>query len=59
MQTHWTISRTPEKSRGFLLGGKVIPTSYHANFVQLLPRPLMPDSTVFYGKELLEQAPTP
>ena len=51
--------KNTRKISGVLLGGKVIPTSYHANFVQLLPRPLMPDSTVFYGKELLEQAPTP
>ena len=42
-----------------ILSGKVIPTSYHTNFVQLLPRPLMPNSRVFYGTELLGQAPTP
>jgi len=34
--------------------GKVIPTSYHANFVPLLPRPVMPFSPVFSGEELLE-----
>ena len=38
-----------------ILGGKAVSMTYHANFLPLIMRPIMPHSKVFYGQELLEK----
>ena len=37
-----------------ILNGKAVSMAYHADFIPLLMRPVMPHSRVFYGQELLQ-----